>query len=81
VVRVLSSREECLVQNEFHNKNQLTTKTDVSTVLWPGILVRNKKVKVYTVVARQCQAIKIWQRKVQSSEGPDDTEQNGKKKN
>jgi hypothetical protein len=73
VIRVLSSREERLVQNKLHNKNQLTTKTDVSIVLWPGTLVRNKRVKVNTEETRQCQTIKRWQRKFQSSEGPEET--------
>jgi len=52
--RMLNSRGEWLVQTEFHNRNQLTTMTDVLTVLWPGIFEANNKVKANTEKTMHC---------------------------
>jgi hypothetical protein len=79
VISVPSSRRECLVQIEFQNRNQLTTMTDVSTGLWSGIFVTNKKIKVNTEKTRHCQTITRWQRKVQSSEGLEEKYQSGQR--
>ena len=79
MISVLSLRGEGLVQIEFHNRNELTTMTDVSIVLWPGIFVTNKKVKVNTEEARHCQTITRWQRKFHSSEGLEESYQSGKR--
>jgi len=52
---------------------------DVSIVIWPGIFVTNKKVKVNTEKARHCQTITRWQRKFQSNEDLQESYQSGKR--
>ena len=79
MIRILNSRGELLIQIEFHNSNQLTTMTDMSIVLWPGIFATKKKIKVNTEKTIHCQIITRLHRKFRSSEGLEEIYRSGKR--